>query len=279
MTDWAFALLALAIACVWLPPVAAAGRALPVWPLPFAAAVGVGVAVGVLAPVAVVALVLLTGLAVAAATAQRARPLWLAGATVLALALAVHAVPGFRNPKFIDALVLSPGARPFTQYLNFDKGAAGLLLVAMLSPRGRTAAGGSALAGPAAAAAGLTTITVLAVALGLGVLGVDPKWPPVAPGFLLANLFFTCVAEEAFFRGVLQSRLPAGAVGIGVSALLFGLVHLPGGVPYACLATLLGLGCAWAFDRTRSVEAPILVHFAFNAVHFLLFTYPMRANA
>jgi membrane protease YdiL (CAAX protease family) len=45
------------------------------------------------------------------------------------------------------------------------------------------------------------------------------------------------------------------------------------------LATLAGAGYAIAFQRTGRVEAGILTHFAVNAAHFLLFTYPALASA
>jgi uncharacterized protein len=88
------------------------------------------------------------------------------------------------------------------------------------------------------------------------------------------------VAEEAFFRGLLQHRLPGPRpLAVAASALLFGLVHLPAGVAYAALATVLGFGCALVYERTRRIETAIAVHFAVNAVHFTGFTYPMLASA
>jgi len=110
----------------------------------------------------------------------------------------------------------------------------------------------------------------------------QPQWTSYTPTFLLVNLFFTCIAEEAFFRGGIQQgiiqlypKLPWLAV--GVSALLFGLSHLGGGAKYAMLATIAGLGYACLYQRSRSIVSVILMHFVFNALHFVFFVYPAIA--
>jgi membrane protease YdiL (CAAX protease family) len=40
------------------------------------------------------------------------------------------------------------------------------------------------------------------------------------------------------------------------------------------LGTLAGTGYALAFRRSGRLEMAVLTHFAVNATHFLLFTYP-----
>jgi membrane protease YdiL (CAAX protease family) len=98
----------------------------------------------------------------------------------------------------------------------------------------------------------------------------------------LANLFFTCLSEEALFRGFIQRELAlalrgqryGGGLAIAASALLFGAAHFAGGLSYVALATASGLGYAIVYHRTQSVEMSMLAHFALNATHFLLFTYP-----
>ena len=50
-----------------------------------------------------------------------------------------------------------------------------------------------------------------------------------------------------------------------------------GGWQYATLAIVAGAGYGTVFYRSQSVEGSILAHFALNAVHFLLFTYPAAA--
>lgn len=279
MSHGAFALLALAIAAVWLPPLRVRSRDCPWWPLVYGAAVAVALTGGVLRPVALAALGAFATLTWAAVSAPRARPLFLLLVGVMAVALSVHAFPGFDNPKVFDAERLTPDGRPFTQYLNFDKGTAGLFLLAAFAPRVRRWQEATAIGRPVAVTAAATTAAVLGLAATLGLVRFDPHWHPLAPTFLAVNLLFTCVAEEAFFRGLLQHHLPGPRpLAVSASTLLFGLVHLPGGVAYAALATVLGLGCALVYERTRRIESAIAVHFAVNAVHFTGFTYPMLAS-
>ena len=47
----------------------------------------------------------------------------------VAASLFLHVVPGVGNPQLVANAVLGPGSAPYTKYLNFDKGFAGLLLL------------------------------------------------------------------------------------------------------------------------------------------------------
>ncbi len=60
-------------------------------------------------------------------------------------------------------------------------------------------------------------------------------------------------------------------------ALLFGLAYFGGGISYILLATAAGIGYAIVYRRTQSIEMAMLAHFALNATHFLLFSYPRAA--
>ncbi len=50
---------------------------------------------------------------------------------VMAGLLAAHAMSGFQNPVVLRDVVLSPGAMPYTQYVNVDKTLAGVLILAI----------------------------------------------------------------------------------------------------------------------------------------------------
>lgn len=280
MSHGGFALLGLAIAAVWLPPLRVGSHTWPLWPLAFVAAVAAALAGGALHGPALPTLAAFAVVTWAAVSAPWGRTFFVGLSALLAVALSIHVLPGFDNPKVFDAERLTPDALPFTQYLNFDKGTAGLFLLAAFAPRLRRWGEAAAIAGPVTLAAVGTTLAVLGLATALGLVRVDPHWHPLAPTFLAVNLLFTCVAEEAFFRGLLQHHLPGPRpLAVIVSAGLFGLVHLPAGMAYAAVATVLGLGCALVFERTRRIESAIAVHFAVNAVHFAGFTYPMLASA
>lgn len=288
-----FVLLVLSICAAWLSPLPIGPRhRLHPWSLIYAAAVLVAVVQGFVQLSGVVALIVLVGLALWISRAVRPSLHWLAFAllTLLSLALALHKVPGFSNPIVIDAFQFTPDAKPFTQYLNFDKGSVGLILLALLSPKLRGGDRAGRFAVETVAGYALTALVVLGVALASGFVRFDPKLPAQALLFLATNLFFTCVAEEAFFRSLIQDPLRGARAGqteaaprssgarilvaIVVSGVLFGIAHAAGGSSMIVMATVAGIGYAAVYARTNRIEAPILVHFGLNATHFLAFTYP-----
>ncbi len=277
-----FALLALSVCAVWAPPIAAGrGYDVRVWPFPFAAAVAAGVFCGALGWTAVAALALMTAVAFCSQHAANAavRLLSTAVTALVALALALHAVPGFDNPTIVEGVRVSTGAPAFTQYASFDKAAAGLIVLAFFCRRCTSVKDWRRIVAPTVVAFVVTPSIVIGCAVLAGYVAFDPKLPSFTVTFLIVNLLFTCVAEEAFFRGLLQEGLTrawpqARWTAVGVSALLFGLAHFAAGWPMIALATIAGLGYALAYDATRRIEAPILTHFAVNAIHFVGFTYP-----
>lgn len=206
-------------------------------------------------------------------------------AALLALLLAMHLLPGFHNPLLLHAVKVVPDGSPFTLYANFDKGAVGLILLAFFCKRTSSWREFFTTIKKAAPVALLTFAVAFAAALALHLVRVEVKLPPSTGVFLLTNLFFTCVAEEAFFRGFLQEKLSvalaqaknAHLITIACSGVLFGLVHLAGGPAYMAVATLAGIGYAYIYAATKRIEASILTHFVFNMLHFIGFTYPVLA--
>jgi membrane protease YdiL (CAAX protease family) len=204
-------------------------------------------------------------------------------AIALAFAVALHRIPGFSNILILDRIRLTPDAAPYTLYANFDKGAAGAVLLAFFAPRIRSKRELGALLPPLVVGVALTSIGVFAAALGIGYVRVEPKIPDFTLAFLITNLLFVCVAEEAFFRGFLQERMTRLFEGrdrhwrllpIAISAVLFGVAHAAGGPRLVLLAMLAGLGYSWAYVHARKIEVAILVHFFVNVVQFFLLTYP-----
>lgn len=279
-------LLALAICAVWLPPLRIGARSpIPIWPLPLIGAIATGLLAGYLSWPAVVELCVFAIVAWCAGRAEASRwkrILYGSITAVLALALALHKLPGFNNPVLIAAIKFSSEAKPFTLYANFDKAAVGLILLAFLCKRAGGTLEWKEILRRTIPVALLTCATTIGVALAIGFVRLDLKLSPLAPLFLVTNLLFTCVAEEAFFRGLLQERLAksldrfrfGGPAAILCSGILFGLAHAAGGARYALLATITGLGCAYAYSVVRRIESPIITHFMLNAVHFVGFSYP-----
>jgi uncharacterized protein len=205
---------------------------------------------------------------------------------VLTLLLGMHLLPGFDNPLLVRDAVLSPGAAPYTLYFNFDKTIAGILLLCVgvsALPQSKQSPGSALrIAAPLMMA---NVLLVMLLSLAFDYVSWQPHWTPFFWLWAVANLFLTCFSEEAFFRGFIQREVVmrmtgsayASSVSIGISAVLFGMAHFAGGWTYVLLATVAGAGYAWIYDRTQRLELAMLAHFALNAVHFLLFSYPYRA--
>jgi uncharacterized protein len=205
---------------------------------------------------------------------------------VIALLFGTHALPGFNNLLVIDHWRFTTDAEPFTLYLNFDKTVAGVLLLGVCY---RDWPGRTGLLDTFDRRTGILLASNAIVLIGasylLGYVRFEPKWTTLFWLWAAANLFPTCLSEEAFFRGfvlrelqaVVQSARYGRWLALVVSASLFGLVHFAGGWRYMLLSTLAGVGYGHIYQRTRRIECAMLAHFALNATHFLLFTYPRLA--
>jgi membrane protease YdiL (CAAX protease family) len=205
---------------------------------------------------------------------------------VAAVALMTHALPGFANPRLIDAVRFTPDALPFSLYVNFDKTLIALGVLGLAHARIATAREWRAMLTATWWRALATIAVVLAGSFALGYVRWAPKLPAEAPVWLAANLLFTCTAEEALFRGFVQGGLRrawakvrgSNWLALAVAAVLFGLAHAAGGWKYVALATVAGAGYGWVYERTQRVEASMLAHWALNTLHFFLFTYPALAR-
>lgn len=248
------------------------------WLVLLGLAAGFGLATGVLRPVALASIAALLAFAWLATRHGKAAvrlPFTLL-TLLLALALAMHAVPGYDNPLLLKDVRLSADSAPYTMYANFDKGVVGLVLLVLFCLRATSWRDlGAALRSQALLLAGLP-FAVLAAGWAMGFVHPDFKLPPFLPLFAIVNLLFVCVAEEAFFRGVIQGQLAryGDTLAVVVSGLLFGAAHLGGGWQFGVLASLAGLGYALLYARTRCIEISIAAHFLLNLTHFIVFTYP-----
>ena len=291
-----FIALTVAMILVWSRRISSSTLAAWAWLIPAALAVVMAVVAGVIEPLGILLLGVLgaaCGAAAGAACPERrvegANPALRRSAHVIMLVIAaglmLHALPGFHNPVVVDRVVLGPGATPYTKYLNFDKGMAGLLLLAVylrqLPARDEGARHVSAFAWRFA----LVTALVLVLSVAAGFVELQPKAPEWWPLWVWSMVFLTALPEEVVFRGVVQTwlqtrldRWPHGDVAaVVIAGVLFGIAHVAGGIVYVCLATVAGMGYGWIYARTRSIAAAILAHAGLNTVHFFLFTYPSVA--
>jgi membrane protease YdiL (CAAX protease family) len=201
------------------------------------------------------------------------------------LAMGLALLPGFDRVVLVDHVVLSPGAAPYDIAAGFPKVVTGIFILGLVNPALLSRRGIGAVLMRAAPVFAATVLVVMIAACSMGYTALAPKWTTLFLLWAPINLLFTCLSEEAFFRGFVQyelaragSQSDAAQIGaLAVGAVLFGLVHFGGGASHVMVATLAGLGYGWAFMRTRRIEASMAVHFGVNATHFLLFVYPTFA--
>ena len=283
--------LGLATISIWLPPLRlASGQRLAWWPFFLAIAVGVGLYVGTVT--AIGALVVLAACLLPAAR-PRAPSKWVQRAcavagVLVAFGLAVRLFPGFPQVVFIDGLRLTPDATPMRLTAHFDAGVAGLVLMAFYCCPAQTWSELKSAAVPALWISAVTTSLVIALSCVVGFVRPEFKLPSFTGWHLAKILLWTCVMEEAFFRGVVQGGLANTAfiqsrphlrwLPLVLASVLFGLAHATGGATYIVLAGLAGLGYGYAFQATGRIEAAMFAHFLLNATHFIGFTYPSIAR-
>jgi hypothetical protein len=206
---------------------------------------------------------------------------------VIFVGFAYHIFPGFHNWKLIDRVPLSATSLPYTMYLNVAQPIYSYFFLFFQVKESTTYQSWSNIFRWGVIAFLLTLIGLLIANYCYPLVAWDPKAlnPAFALIWILRMVFSVCLAEEVFFRGYLQERLIVvfrnfpHAVWIAwiLSSCLFGLLHLPAGVPIFVMATLAGLGYGLAYLKTRRIESAIITHFLVNLVHIWLFSYPMLA--
>ncbi|TRX60605.1 CPBP family intramembrane metalloprotease [Fulvivirga sp. M361] len=206
---------------------------------------------------------------------------------VLFLLLVLFSVPlllhfpalGFHNYKYLDKVIVSDGASPYSLYLNLDKAMIGIFIIGFgLQERKPISI---ALIKRVVINLLLMCTLFLFLTMLLGYTRFEPKLPYFTPVWVFTNLFFTCMAEEALFRKLIQQKIYASLtfkyrsqISVLIASVIFGLAHFNGGPIYVILSTLAGLFYGHIYFKTNRTESAILLHFTFNLVHLLLFTYP-----
>jgi membrane protease YdiL (CAAX protease family) len=202
---------------------------------------------------------------------------------VLSALLFKHGIPGFHNLVAIDQMRFSPDSSPYTMHLNFDKPVIGISLLLIMGHQFVSKATIRSTLIAVGKTLPLCCLVLLGAATAMKLVRVDFKLPALWWLWVLNNLIVVVVTEELFFRGFLQGKLlnyfAKNRLGDVISTLMiagvFGLAHFQGGLSLVLFATLAGIFYGWAFVLSRSIEAPVLVHFLFNLLHFLCFSYPV----
>lgn len=278
-----FVLLGVAFVAVW-GAAATSWRATALWQLLLLGACLAALYEGLMTwqGVPLVAALWLTARQYERARDRRARLAWGTVAVAAAAALATHRMPGFGAHTIAENIRLSASSAPMTLQASFDKGFAGVVLLAQFCRRSRTLAEWGRAIGVGLLIGTATAGVVIGLAIAAGAVRFDPKLPALMPAWMAANLFLTCIFEESLFRGVLQDRLTRWLgqrprwswAPLAVASVLFGLAHAGGGPVLIVVAALAGVGYGLAYAVTGRVESAVIAHFTLNSLHFIGFTYP-----
>ena len=131
---------------------------------------------------------------------------------------------------------------------------------------------------------GMIGIAALAI---LAIMSGTIRWgysiSPYLPIFLLTNFIFTCIPEEAFFRGFVQKTLCEYFKGIKggngfaliLSSLLFSFAHIAWSPNLSILVFtfIAGLLYGGVYLYSNKIESAILTHFLLNFMHVVFFNY------
>lgn len=191
---------------------------------------------------------------------------------LLVLSLGLHLLPGFVSLPLWQGQ-LSADSSVFMLRWGLDKALGGCLLL-LLYPEWRPTGGQG---WPQLRQAALLLAVAILMALWLGLVRIDLKWPVWWPYWLAGNLLLTCLAEEALFRRTLPQLLPArwsAPARMLASSLLFGLAHAAGGPVWVLCAGIAGMAYALVYRAGGWLGWPILAHVAFNSLHLALLSYP-----
>lgn len=205
---------------------------------------------------------------------------------LFAIPVSYHLMPGFNNLMVANQIKLTNDALPYSLYLNFDKPIIGLFILAFGLPFINTTSQSMSASRERFFKVVLLVIGALIVmpvlALGMNYVHFNPKWDNFFYLWIIDNLIFTCVCEEAYFRGFVQygfMRFWSGhrygnIFALLIASILFGLAHFRGGYIYVLLASIAGLFYGGVYLLTKRIEASIITHFLVNLTHILFFTYP-----
>ncbi|MCY1401976.1 CPBP intramembrane metalloprotease [compost metagenome] len=202
---------------------------------------------------------------------------WALASLIVSLALAAHLLPGTISWTLWPMRQMSQDAPAYALQLSWDKALVGVTLLAWWLRRPRPSEPASTDFATLTVVTTLFAVPLLAVASGMVVW--NPKWPEGFWLWMAVNLGVISLAEEAVFRGLLQTMLvqrlgPFG--GVFAASVLFGLVHFPISPLFALVAGIAGLGYGLSFHFSGRLLVPVLLQGAVNCLHLLLFSYPLR---
>lgn len=285
-----YGLLMLSITMLWMPTIHYISNKIKLWTIIFSLSLASALFWEFLHFISLFPILIFAAACYLTTQTKKSKKIKVIGGTVvtfLAIGFAAHLVPGFSNPKLISNIVNRADAIAYTQHLNFDKALVGLFILAFGHHLLSTKREWLDMLKTTLPLTVMLIVVMMFLSVFMGYIQFDLKLTYLFFLWALPNLFFTCIAEEAFFRAFVQKHLVeslktfkyGSIAGLLLTSLLFGFAHYPGGSGYIVLASVAGLGYGWIYQRTKSIEASIFAHFLLNTVHLVFFTYPALANA
>ncbi len=196
--------------------------------------------------------------------------------------IAIYRPNDFSYPLVWHAASLYNGGEPFLLHANGSKAVGGYLIIMFLLPF--TTPGPKQA--PLPESITLTTIVVISmifIASFIFEVGWQPKLSEGILIFSIVNLGVTVIAEEAFFRLLIQDYISSFfenkffgvIVPVSITALLFAVAHTNTFGPELLLHLAAGLGYCLVYTYTKRLSMAIASHFGVNILHFLLLEYPL----
>lgn len=205
---------------------------------------------------------------------------------VFALGLGLHVIPGFNSLLVIEPTRFSEDAKTFQLFMNIDKTLIAIFILGLIYQQPGNIKTWRYTLGYLVWYIPCLILLLLLTAFLAGYLQFEPKLIDKLGFWIWANLM-TCIAEEVFFRGLVQQQLANKLkifiggrwIALIIASILFGIAHIAGGWTYVMLSILAGLGYGLIYQLSGRIEASILTHFSVNLAHVTLFTYPALSAA
>lgn len=204
----------------------------------------------------------------------------------LVFLVATYRPEGFSYPLLFSLAHESGSAPRFEMFTNFSKLLVGLCLLLLLWPGSRN---NEFVVSPKWQYLIVLLAPVLIVAIAIPVLDLrlQPKAITHMLLFAVVNLFFIALAEEVFMRLLLQQSLRNTVASVTnnrwvqellpllLVTIIFVAIH--GGLSGAAVWIYAFAGFCYGLSYTlsKNVLYPMAIHFWVNQLHFSLLTYPL----
>lgn len=204
-------------------------------------------------------------------------------AAMISIALLTHMIAGVHNILLVQNWHGSLDGASMNFYINYDKPFIGLFVLGLLVPLIEGRKRFFIVLTQSILWFVLTAIVLIGLAYSFDLVVYDPKIPAITLMWIILQIFFVCIPEEAFLRGFLQHEITkdlhnfaSGFLAILIVSLLSSLLHLffQPHLSYVFIVFIANIMYGAIFYFTKSIESSILVHFLTNTTHFFFFTYP-----